>query len=92
VATVCAWSTFERPSTGLSDPDTADSQAASLDVLALRCCKPGADEAGEHPAFKALGEHNCFTDTERTACKELECPTLFRAEMMLSQELPHPWQ
>jgi hypothetical protein len=35
-----------------------------------------------------LGEHNCFTGTERAAGKELECPALFRPEMTLSRGLP----
>jgi hypothetical protein len=36
--------TFERPSTRLSDPDTADRLAARLDALTLYCCKSNADE------------------------------------------------
>jgi hypothetical protein len=82
-----AASVFERPFASVCDPDAPDSYAG-LDVLALRCCEPGADEIGEHPVLKALGEHNCFTDTERAACKELKCPTLFRAETILSRGLP----
>jgi hypothetical protein len=36
--------TFERPSTGLSDPDAPDGLPGSLN-LALCCYKSGADEA-----------------------------------------------
>jgi hypothetical protein len=36
--------TFERPSTGLSNPYAADSLPAGLN-LTLCCCKSGADEA-----------------------------------------------
>jgi hypothetical protein len=36
--------TFKRPAAGLSNPDAADGQAASLN-LALCSCKSGANEA-----------------------------------------------
>ena len=35
---------FQRPSTGLSDPDAADRLAAILEVLALNSCKTSTDE------------------------------------------------
>jgi hypothetical protein len=38
-----ARSALKCPPTGIGDPDTADKLAASL--LALCCCKSGADEA-----------------------------------------------
>jgi hypothetical protein len=50
LATPCCRSVFQRPSAGLSNPDTADRLAASLG-LALCCCMPGADEARYHSAF-----------------------------------------
>src|SRR5258708_36043186 len=89
LAMPCCRSVFQRPSAGLSNPDTADRLAASLG-LALRCCKSGADESRYHSAFKTDGEHHCFADTERTTGKQSECPSLFRAEMTLSRGLPHP--
>ncbi len=37
-----------------------------------------------------MGEHDYFGDTERTAGEQLECPALFRAEMMFSRGRRHP--
>jgi hypothetical protein len=71
--------TFERPSAGLCDPQAADKLAAS--DLALRCYKPGADETCQHPACKAVSEHDCFGSTERSAGKQLESQALLCAEM-----------
>jgi hypothetical protein len=39
-----ARSTFERPSTSVSDPDAAEGPTAGVGVLALGRCKSGADE------------------------------------------------
>jgi Ku protein len=51
-------STFDRLPTGFSDPDANDLDrlAASLDGLALCCCEPGADEAGEHSTCESVGQ------------------------------------
>jgi hypothetical protein len=48
-------SIFDRLPTGFGDPDPTDLDrlAASLDYLALRCCKPAPDKAGQHPAAEA---------------------------------------
>ena len=51
-------STFGRLPTGFGDPDPTDLDrlAASLDYLALRCCKPAPDEPSQHPAAEAVAE------------------------------------
>lgn len=53
---------LDRPPAGVSDPDAdnLDRLAASLDALALCCCKPGADEAGDHVAIEPMGEDKQF--------------------------------
>src|SRR5260221_4081503 len=55
--------------------------------LALRSCKPGADEVGEHWAPEAVDVHDCFGGTERIAGKQSECSSLFAAETTFSR--PH---
>jgi hypothetical protein len=57
--------TLKRPSTHLSNPDAADNLAATL--LALSCCKPGADKARQHLAIEAVNEQGRFGSTERSA-------------------------
>jgi len=56
VTTVTRFSTFDRMPPDLGDPDPTDLDrlAASLDYLAVSCCKPGADQAGQHPAGEAV--------------------------------------
>ncbi len=51
-------SIFDRLPTGFGDPDPTDLDrlAASLDYLALRCCKPALDETSQHPAAEAMAE------------------------------------
>ena len=51
-------SIFDRLPTGFGDPDPTDLDrlAASLDYLALRCCKPAPDEPSQHPAAEAVAE------------------------------------
>jgi hypothetical protein len=67
------------------DPDAPDRLPISLDGLALyRCCESGADQAGQRAACKAVGEHDHFGRTKRTAGEQLECPTLFRVDATLS--------
>jgi len=55
VTTVTRFSTFDRLPPDLGDPDPTDLDrlAASLEYLAVSCCKPGADKAGQHPAGDA---------------------------------------
>ena len=38
---------------------------------------------------RAVGEHDCFGGTERTASEQLECAALFRAEMTFSRGRRH---
>jgi hypothetical protein len=81
-------STFERPSTGLSDPDTAG-RLASLKILALYCCKSGAYEARYRLTRKAVNEHGRVGDTERNVGKQLKRATLLRAEMTFLRKASH---
>ena len=80
--------TFERPSTGLSDPDAAD-RLASLKILALCYCKSGADEAQYRLACKAINEHGRIGNTERNVRKQLKRPAPLRAEMTFSRKAGH---
>ena len=78
VTTLYARSVFDHPPTGLGDPDAPDRLPISLDGLALRRgCQSGTDEAGQRAACKAVGEHDRFGSTERTAGEQLERSTLF---------------
>jgi len=56
----------------------------SIDGPALCHCESGADETGQRAACKAVGEHDHFGGTERTAGEQLECPALFRVDATLS--------
>jgi hypothetical protein len=49
----------DRLPTGFGDPnpDYLDRLAASLDYLALSCCKPALDEASQQAAAEAMAEH-----------------------------------
>ena len=55
-------STFDRLPSGFSGPDANDLDrlAASLDGLALCCCEPGADGAGEHSGGGSVGTQQRF--------------------------------
>jgi hypothetical protein len=64
-------------SNGLSDPDAPNQTPISLDGLVLCHCESGADKAGQRAACKAVGEHDRFGSTERTAGEQLERSTLF---------------
>jgi hypothetical protein len=52
-------STFDHLPPGFGDPDPNDLDrlAASLHALALRCCQPSSDKAGNHVAVEPVGEH-----------------------------------
>jgi len=77
VTTLRARSVFDHPPTGLSDPDAPNQTPISLDGLVLCHCESGADKAGQRAACKAVGEHDRFGSTERTAGEQLERSTLF---------------
>src|SRR5258708_26261464 len=51
-------SIFDRLPTGFGDPDPPDLDrlAASLDYLALSCCKPALDEPSQPPPAEAMAE------------------------------------
>jgi hypothetical protein len=67
--------TFERPSTGLSDPDAPDGLAASLN-LALRSCESGADEACERQ-LPAVATVALRPTTARASHSRLTCCAQF---------------
>jgi hypothetical protein len=79
---------FERPSTGISDPDAADSLPA-IPNLALCCCKSGAEEAHYRLACKAINEHGRIGNTERSVGKQLKRPAPLCAEMTFSRQAGH---
>jgi len=56
VTTVTGFSTFDRLPPDFADPGPSDLDrlAASLDCLAVSCCKPGADKAGQQPVGEAV--------------------------------------
>jgi hypothetical protein len=58
VTTALRPSTFDRLPTGFGDPDPTDLDllAASLDYLALSCCKPALDESSQPPPAEAMAE------------------------------------
>jgi hypothetical protein len=55
-------SIFDRLPTGFGDPEPTDLDrlAASLEYLALRCCKPALDESSQQPTAEAMAEHKKF--------------------------------
>jgi hypothetical protein len=63
-------SIFDRLPTGFGDPDPTDLDrlAASLDYLALRCCKPTLDETSQKPPAEAMAEHKQLLIGRRAGC------------------------
>src|SRR6266849_5673510 len=83
---ITAWrqSAFNRPPAGVGDRDAddLDRPAVFIDGVAPCCCKPGADEAGDHVAIEPMGEHEqILGDAVRNAGEQRQRLALFRAEV-----------
>jgi hypothetical protein len=87
VAIVTRSSVFERSLASFSDPDAndLDGLAARSDGLALCCCEPGVDEAGEQITCESVSEQQRYGEAALVDSKQLKRLARFQAETTFSQ-------
>src|SRR5215831_2657173 len=71
---VHAASTLDRSPARIRDPEANDLDrlAADLDGLALGCCEPGVEEAGEQITRESVGEQQRFSEAARVHGEQLQ--------------------